>query len=362
MTPPSGDEALTAALETLARAAAPDVLAQALDGARAQATTILQRRLVDVLLDEAGRAASRSAETPASRLAGPERSGQVAAPPAARRNGCDPGLPATTDQGLYVYGITSGDAGCVTGLTGVEGSATYPIVEDGLVAVVSDLRAHRHGWGIGDDGEPDLALLAPRLEEHEKVLEQILQQGSLLPMRFGTLYASRAVVSELMAANGAALRAALTTVDGKVEWGLTVRWDGRRAAALSGFEAGEGDTAVSQMAGSPGRAYLGRRDAEKVRAQRMAERRARVSADLHHAIDRVAAASVLLPTPPGGHGDPSEAVLRSSYLVARSDRERFEAVIVEGLAAGADVGLNGELTGPWPPYSFADLRLEGVPA
>ena len=147
-----------------------------------------------------------------------------------------------------------------------------------------------------------------------------------------------------------------------MEWGLTVSWDGQQAAAaLSSGDASE-VAAVPQRAGSPGRDYLSRRDAEKAQAARLAERRARVSADLHHAIDRVATASIVLPTPRSGHDDSRQTVLRSSYLVAKSDRERFEAVIVEGLTAGAEIGLNGELTGPWPPYNFADLRLDGVSA
>ena len=44
--------------------------------------------------------------------------------------------------------------------------------------------------------------------------------------------------------------------------------------------------------------------------------------------------------------------MRASYLVDEADRDDFEKVIVEALQSRTDLGLVGELTGPWPPYNF----------
>ncbi|MDQ6838836.1 MAG: GvpL/GvpF family gas vesicle protein [Actinomycetota bacterium] len=375
MTAPDGHDTLSAALQALARHVAPEVLAEALRDARAEATSILRRGLVDALLDEAATTMPIPTDPDSCPTGYGEQAiakpGSVAGEQATRRRGAGAASPADrptdkavgaagVDDGLYVYCITSGPPQRVTGLVGIDRSRTYPIVEDDLIAVVSDVSGQRNRWGIGVDGEPDLELLAPRLQEHEDVLEGILKEGSVLPMRFGTLYGSRDAVSEMLATHGEPIRAVLDRVEGKVEWGLTVTWDSRRAAAALA-DAGAGAEMGASQTRSPGRAYLSRREADKARAEHVAQQRAQVSADLHHAIDDATTASVVhaLAGPQGGD-DGIETLMRSSYLVARSDRDRFEAVIVEGLEAGAQLGLSGELTGPWPPYNFSRLQLAGA--
>ncbi|MDQ2729735.1 MAG: GvpL/GvpF family gas vesicle protein [Actinomycetota bacterium] len=369
MTASPGDDRMVAAIEALARDAAPGLLSHAFDDACAEVKTILQRRLVDALLEEAA-----SAET--ARRSPPERARstrvdhgeQRASSPMSGDDGASwrshhrtAPRAQSAEPGLYVYGVTSVDARRVSGLTGVEGSPTYPIVLGDLVAAVSDVSGHRHDWGTGDDGQPDLALLAPRLEEHEKVLELILEHGSVLPMRFGTLYTSRSAVTEQLAMQGPTIRAALDRVDGKVEWGLTVSWDVQRLAdSLAAEDARDGTTTLRPK-DSPGRAYLSTREAEKARADLIAERRGRLSCDLHRAIGAVAVESVLHASPAAGKVDDGPAtLLKSSYLVDRSRRAAFEDTIVQLLNDNEQLSLAGELTGPWPPYNFSDLQLLGA--
>lgn len=264
MTAPAGDDRMVTALEALARDAAPAVLNQAFDDACAEAKTILQRRLVDALLENAAYPETASESQPAptpprpqsTRIDQVEKRTPLPEPgefaPGRRQHHRAPPNPRSAEPGLYVYGVTSVDARRVSGLTGVEGSSTYPIVLGDLVAAVSDVSGRRHDWGTADDGQPDLALLAPRLEEHEKVLELILEHGSVLPLRFGTLYTSRAAVTEQLATQGPTIRAALNRVDGKVEWGLTVSWDMQRVAEkLRAEDAGQGTETLRHL-GSPG--------------------------------------------------------------------------------------------------------------
>ena len=54
------------------------------------------------------------------------------------------------------------------------------------------------------------------------------------------------------------------------------------------------------------------------------------------------------------------ALLRSAYLVPRADVERFKGR-VEG-AQRQHEELSFACTGPWPPYSFAELEPEGAAA
>jgi hypothetical protein len=309
-------------------------LAEALEEARTEVKSLLRQRLVNALLEEVAAAADPAELEPAA-----------------------PGA----DRGVYVYGFSARGACSASGLSGVERSTTYLLEVEDLVAIVSDVAGERHRWGVDANGEPDISLLAPRLEEHQRVLEAVLERCTVLPMRFGTRYPSQQVVSDLVRAHADLIAAELDRLDGKLEWGLTVTWQGSRTGTAGEGHATWSGSPPSPSMASSGRAYLAKREAETDQAERLAQRKAKVAAELHATIGAVAAASVVHPsTRSSGGGSAASALLRSSYLVDRSDRGRFEDVIVAGLQAGAELGLSGELTGPWPPYNFTALELEGA--
>jgi hypothetical protein len=359
----STDQALTAVLRATAHRSASCLLDEALEDARAEVKSVLRRRLVDALLAEIVHGAGVAADQTSDALSKEDEHSDTAGDAGARRRyrdtsatNCDPENASempVLQRGLYLYGFSSAPAHRFSGLIGIDQSATYPLVAGDLVAIVSDVSGQQHRWGVGPDGEPDLTLLAPRLEEHERVLEAILELDTVLPTRFGTLYASADAVSEVLRAQSDAIRGVLQQLNGKVEWGLTISWVNRSASG------GTGDGGHALRA--PGRAYLTRREAEMSEAKRLAEQRSEVAAEVHQSIDAAASASVVHPLASRNHDDDgAETLLRSSYLVDRDGRTRFEAVIAETLEARAGLNLRGVLTGPWPPYSFSNLTLAGT--
>lgn len=382
------EEAARALASRLAPDLAAEVVADAVAEARAEARDLLRRHLVEALLRQAAGAPLSVGPPGASAAAGASEPAGAAEPSgAAERSGAaepsvapeprlriGPPVSGSTirspsEAGLYLYGITAGDPTGVGGLAGVDSAPTYPVVVGDLVAVASDVTGERHGWGLAEDGTVDLERLAPRVAEHERVLEAVARERSVLPMRFGVLYRSREAVVDVLTAHREQLRSTLSYVDDRDEWGLSVTWS---PAALSGRAAGdvgEGGVAAADVAAgdggagrsgpdTSGRAYLARRAADTAAAERAAEVGAALADDLHRAAGSAAVAAVVHagPAVSEDHG----ALLRASYLVERSARERFETAIRQRLEAGADLELAGELTGPWPPYNFARLDLEEV--
>jgi hypothetical protein len=260
-------------------------------------------------------------------------------------------------DGTYVYGFTLADTGCGASWRGVDGSSTSSVIQGDLAAIVSDVSGAYHAWSSGPDGEPDLSALATRAQEHERVLERALEQGPVVPMRFGTLYPSHEAVRQVLQAHHLAIHAAITQLDGKAEWGLTVTWDGQQQK-----DALAGESTPSNPVQAAGRAYLVRREAEKAATERLAGRRREVASELHRAIQVVAEAGVVHPTRRAGSPDETDVLLRASYLVGKTDRDDFEKVIMEALNSRTELGLLGELTGPWPPYNFSRLELQGASA
>jgi hypothetical protein len=337
---------LGAALQELARVAAPEILARVIEDGQAEAKDLLQRRFVQHLIDEVGRSTTE---------------------PAPHERSTPAPFDTATQQGWYVYGVMSGvDPDAVTGWSGIEGVPIEAIVEGELMAVFSLVTGRPNVWGVGPDGEADLSLLAPRVHEHERVLEGLLAYGAVLPMRFGMLHRSGSAVRDMLIMHREPITSALARVEGRVEWGLTVRWDsGRARAALAESLGPVAMSARAPNSGTPGRSYLSRRSTERALAEQLEEVGHRISADLDASLREVAAAGVVHQiTSRSADRHPAEpeaeTLLKASYLVASDDSDRFREVIVDHLEAAGAVGLSGDLTGPWPPYNFAALELDEV--
>ena len=147
------------------------------------------------------------------------------------------------------------------------------------------------------EGEVDAEALWAR----EALLENLMEERSLLPIRFGTRVEDDAAAAEVVAGRGAELLAALERVRDAVELSVrAVDRDGTHGAAV--------DAVHAQLAG-------------------LAREHAR-------------------------HDGPE--ALRSAYLVERSGVDGFVAA-VRGLQQ-EHPGLSVLCTGPWPPYSFAEPR------
>ena len=165
-------------------------------------------------------------------------------------------------------------------------------VADGLRPLVLELAA-------GD--LDDEARLERLVRAHNELLLAALEDGAVVPFRFGTTFPDRAALDAWLERHGAALSAELERLRGTAEW------------------------SVEPVGGRPevGAAeYLGARLATTVRPGLR---------------ERLAAAS--------------EDASGDAYLVATSRQEEFGAAVAELEAEGHEL----RVTGPWPPYSFARL-------
>jgi Gas vesicle synthesis protein GvpL/GvpF len=159
-------------------------------------------------------------------------------------------------------------------------------------------------------------LTAEVLWEHEAVVESLMEERDLLPMRFGTLVEDDEAAVRALVERREELRASLERVRGAVE--LAVR--------------AEANAPKDRMpAGTTGAEYI-RAKADRKEAARL----------LHEPLAFLARESVVQPGP---------ELLRAAYLVDREAVESFVG-LVRRLQETHD-GLRVLCTGPWPPYSFA---------
>ncbi|RMI28998.1 GvpL/GvpF family gas vesicle protein [Nocardia stercoris] len=235
-------------------------------------------------------------------------------------------------------------------LTGVAGEPLRAVVSDDLTAVVGSVPLEVFGEQQLRRNFEDLDWLEATARAHDAVVSAMVRSGPVVPLRLATVFHDDNRVRALLGERRAEFAAALKLVSGRTEWG--VRAYGDRAAltaAVAGARIGEAGTMT------PGAAYLARRRAQ-LSAQETVERDAAQQADeIHDRLVRHAVAGRRQPlTDPAVSGRSDWVVLNGTYLVDDDRTEDFSATVATLDAEFAGIRL--ELTGPWPPYSFAGVQ------
>jgi Gas vesicle synthesis protein GvpL/GvpF len=159
-------------------------------------------------------------------------------------------------------------------------------------------------------------MTAEVLWRHEEVVEALMEERDLLPMRFGTVVEDDEAAVRALDEQREQLKMSLDRVRGAVELAV-------RAAADPSSEG----TAV------------GLSGAEYMRAK---AHRTEAAGLLHEPLAFLARESVVQPGP---------ELLRAAYLVDREAVESFVGLVRRLQATHEDLHIL--CTGPWPPYSFA---------
>jgi hypothetical protein len=156
----------------------------------------------------------------------------------------------------------------------------------------------------------------------------------------------------MMAERQADFTAALGRVRARTEWGVKVYAASQERAAES-----PGDDSAAR----PGAAYL-RQRRRQLDASEQAKRAAAADAErIHAALGQLAAAAELrAPQSPQLTGRPERMILNGAYLVDDERSAQFTAAVQRAAAEHEQVRV--ELTGPWPPYSFAVAARPDGPA
>ncbi|MDP3046405.1 MAG: GvpL/GvpF family gas vesicle protein [Chloroflexota bacterium] len=188
------------------------------------------------------------------------------------------------------------------------------------------------------------------LWRHEAVVESLMADRTVLPVRFGTVLADETAVRSFLAARYAGFVAGLQRVRGRVELGLRVLWE----IADSEWQMADRNHQPSAIGHQPsaisGREYLLARLEEEHRTQAQRQRAEALAAALHAPLSRLAAENIqqVLVTP--------SLLLKAAYLVERGRVTSFQQE-TEALSA-AYPSLHFVCTGPWPAYSFVTAVMQ----
>jgi hypothetical protein len=230
---------------------------------------------------------------------------------------------------IWVYGICDRADTPAPRRRGLGEAPLDGVREGELLAVIS-----RH---VHPPGDPAL----DALWVHERVIERLMADRAVLPMRFGTKLAGDDALQEILAGRQQEFLTALDRVRGRVEIGI------RAMQPPDVQDVNGAPSAMSARDATSGRAYI----EGKLRNGRRVEREA---AAVHEPFAALAAASTR-----HAARRPDE-LLRASYLVDKAAVARFRGTVER--MQRADPGVAILCTGPWPPYSFVAETAASVNA
>jgi hypothetical protein len=218
--------------------------------------------------------------------------------------------------GVWTYAITedghlSGPDGEVdlSWLTGVGETKVRTATSCGLTVLVSDVSMAEFGEAALRENLENMRWLDEVAREHHYVIDAAARLFPLLPVRLATVYSGDDALRAALAEHNAQLLDALRRVGGRVEWGVKA-YAGPESTAASGARAVHADLTVKAK-----------------------------DARLHP------------PQSPQLSGIREPMLLNAAYLLDAADGVSFTAAVAGQATAHPELRI--ELTGPWPPYSFA---------
>lgn len=251
------------------------------------------------------------------------------------RPGDEPG-----DTGKYVYCIIRSDEDLEFGPVGIgEGGPVYTLRHGEIAAVVSDAPLQ-----IYDPTRENLLA-------HETVNKNVMEDHTVIPMSFGTIFRTDEDIRALLESTADALEHVLDKMENKIELGLKVLWKQEEVAARIEEEVEEIARLREQVEeDSEGSTYFARVQLGRLLEQELEARANELVSDIYDTLAPVAVAS--RSNKPIG----DQMIMNAAFLVERDEEEEFDDA-VRALAEKYREMVSFTYTGPWPPYNFVNVKL-----
>lgn len=242
---------------------------------------------------------------------------------------------------IYTYAIIDYHERIDERLEALFGARVYCIPYDDMAIVASDFDCEIR------DITRDLVL------EHEEVMERLMSESSVLPMRFLTVFHRKQDVLRLMEEYHNDFRENLNRLRGKVEFGIKVIWPGDAIAKRIVDADRKGNSRACVSACSPGKIFLEERLREYRIRKRLEEEAEKCIAAVDRFFNGLAAEKKLekLKT--------INLLLHGAYLVEQQKQGDFKRAFKRLKSARDD--LKYLLSGPWAPYNFVVLTKRNTP-
>ncbi len=254
--------------------------------------------------------------------------------------------PRSSDGELayYVYGVASAAGSPLANeLPGVDPAHVVETVTSGdLVALVSRVPLADFDEERLRDHLGDMAWVERVARRHEEVLEAAAAGRAVIPMRLCSIYRDASGVLDMLRREAEVMHQALELLAGRSEWGVK----------MFALPDRPGPPAASEEPVS-GADYLERQRQSRSRRGESDQRLAAACEASHARLAALAArALVIAPQRPEVSGHKGEMLLNGVYLLDNGELQRFHDEVASLGEEFSAIGLELQLTGPWPAYNF----------
>jgi len=249
-------------------------------------------------------------------------------------------VPEEVNEGKYVYCVIKSERPLSFGLLGIgpEPSEVHTVHYRDIAAIVSNT---------------PMVVLDPTRDNvlaHQRVNETVMQDHTVIPMSYGTVFKTDDDIMELLRSAYDAFTDVLNKMQDKFEFGLKVLWD--RDQIIHEIESEDEDIRrlKGEISTQKGSTYFARMQYGRLIDAALQAKSERYVTEIFEALRNVSVAS--RSNKPIG----DRMIMNAAFLVARSLEQAFDARV-------KDIGqryerLTFKFTGPWPPYNFVNIRLK----
>ena len=230
---------------------------------------------------------------------------------------------------LYVYCLLEGIAQLDQLPQGISNAPVRLLPIDDLAVLVSDV------------DKDAVAVTRETALAHAAVVRSVLDRTTPLPFRFGTLVSEEQLRSYL-STRKPALENDLRLVRGCVEMGVKIIW------SISNNDPHEQQ--LSDEKQGAGARFLEEKRREILGDEQRSAQATEISGWLHESIGELIRDEHVAVRPS------EKLVLTAAHLVERNKIRQYREKIAEARASRPD--LHFLMSGPWPPYTFANIELE----
>jgi hypothetical protein len=263
--------------------------------------------------------------------------------------------------GLYAYGLVSKRPEHLDILGIDKQSKVYPVSEDNICVMVSkidiDVFQNQIKNLVSELTRTEDAIqqgAAELLQAHELVIDTLIQDTTVVPLKFGTILKDEEAASQMLRDQKEKFESLLAKFTGKVEWGVKVY--ANKQALMNHLMQGDPQFMSLQEKRanvSKGAAYLLGKKMEAEVKDAVATRLTQITESIFQELEKNACEAKLNALlPQRMTGKKQEMILNAAYLIEREREALFRQQGKELIDKYNFMDLDLEFSGPWPPYNF----------
>ena len=264
-------------------------------------------------------------------------------------------------DGLYAYGLVDKIPQHLDLLGIDKQNAVYPVEARGICVLVSKIDINEFQDQVRDlcseltsTGESAQSRAEEILQLHESVVDLLMKDTAVVPFKFGTVFKDEQAASQMLRDDEERFKKLLAKFAGKAEWGLKVYVD-RQEFTKYVMQAEPEFKSLGEQQGklSRGAAYLfGKKKDEEVKEHIRAQL-ANICEHIFQELGKDAYEAQVNETLPRKLTG-KEMILNTVYLIEGEKATHFCQRGKKLKEKYVSIGLDLEVSGPWPPYSFTE--------